>query len=195
MCGISLLFFGTFLYHSSMKNYEAHDGNVATKTLFTLTMIVLLAAAAYFPYIFQQRKIDSLNGRVSELNTQITSLEAKVSQNDMLSITSTNGATLRVYTPIRGDKVTSPLAVIGQIPGNWSFEGSFPIVLKDSSGAIIAKASATVLGNWMTSQLVPFSAQLTYSTTPTGSGTLTLQKDNPSGLPANDDTAVISVKF
>jgi hypothetical protein len=100
-----------------------------------------------------------------------------------------------LFSPPTDATISSPVAVLGKIPGSWSFEAQFPIQLKDGSGKVVAQTTAQVLGDWMTNQLVPFSAQLTYQTTPSGNGTLVLQKDNPSGLSANADSISIPIKF
>ena len=157
---------------------------------------VLIAGAGYAAYIVQQQKIN-------DLNKQITSLRSQLGDNNQpafpvkpnYTVTSKKGVHITVYYPTANAKVASPVAVIGEIPGNWSFEASFPVKLLDSTGATIASGKGNVLGNWMTSTLVPFSAQLTYTGSPSGAGTLVLQKDNPSGLAANDDSAEITVHF
>jgi hypothetical protein len=47
----------------------------------------------------------------------------------------------------------------------------------------------------MTSELVPFSLKLPYTAATPGNGSLILQKDNPSGLPQNDDSVTIPFTF
>ena len=93
-------------------------------------------------------------------------------------------------------KVVSPLEITGRVPGNWSFEASFPIVLESSSGEQIAQGVAQLQGDWMTEQPVPFIATLEFTdTTPDTNGVLVLQKDNPSGLAENDDSLRLNVRF
>lgn len=103
---------------------------------------------------------------------------------------------VRVSEPMAGSLVSSPLTVRGQARGNWFFEASFPVRLVDATGVEVAKAIATAQGEWMTEQFVPFTATLTFSAKPsTDTGTLILEKDNPSGLPENADQLIIPVKF
>ncbi len=103
---------------------------------------------------------------------------------------------VRVDAPLSGAKVSSPLTVMGSARGNWYFEASFPVILQDASGAVIAQKPAQAQGEWMTTDFVPFTVTLTFPTQPAGShGTLILKKDNPSGLPQNDDSRQIPVSF
>jgi hypothetical protein len=111
-------------------------------------------------------------------------------------------AMIRVTMPKSGATITSPLTVTGQARGNWFFEATFPVVLTDWDGRIIAQTQARAQGDWMTTDFVPFTATLTFKS-PTISNTadyakrgfLILKKDNPSGLPANDDSREIQVFF
>jgi hypothetical protein len=100
-----------------------------------------------------------------------------------------------VEIPLSGTKVTSPLVVSGRARGNWYFEASFPVKLLDGNGNQIAIAPAQAIGNWMTTDYVPFSVTLTFPTPATATGTLILQKDNPSGEPQFDDSVSIPVTF
>jgi hypothetical protein len=110
--------------------------------------------------------------------------------------TSPKGVTVRLHDWAERQAVASPLAISGEIPGNWSFEASFPIVLLDPTGKIIGQTAASLDGEWMTSNYVPFTATLTFEAPSAGgSGILTLRKDNPSGLPENDDAIEIPVTF
>ncbi|MFA7244700.1 MAG: Gmad2 immunoglobulin-like domain-containing protein [Candidatus Magasanikbacteria bacterium] len=92
--------------------------------------------------------------------------------------------------------VTSPLTITGQARGTWFFEASFPIVLTDWDGIIIASGIATAKSDWMTEEFVAFEATLTFDTpTYKNNGHLILKKDNPSGLPEYDATLEIPVLF
>ncbi len=101
-----------------------------------------------------------------------------------------------------GDVVGSPLLLNGEARGYWFFEASFPVVLTNWDGLIIAEGVATAEGDWMTEEFVPFTAKLEY-TSPYQAGdpdfmkrgSLILKKDNPSGLPEKDDAFEITVFF
>lgn len=108
-----------------------------------------------------------------------------------------------VETPQPGGIVISPLMVKGKARGNWYFEASFPVILKDANGNILAQAPAQAQGEWMTTEFVPFEVTLTFTPPKfvcfrapcTIPGTLVLKKDNPSGLPEHDDSVSIPVNI
>lgn len=103
---------------------------------------------------------------------------------------------IRVTAPTVGASVSSPLTVTGTARGTWYFEASFPVVLTDANGTIIAQKPAQAQGDWMTTEFVPFTVTLTFPhQTPGSHGTLILKKDNPSGLPQNDDSRQIDILF
>ncbi|MFA4846120.1 MAG: Gmad2 immunoglobulin-like domain-containing protein [Patescibacteria group bacterium] len=109
---------------------------------------------------------------------------------------SEQGVVLRVTSPLKDSFITSPLTITGEAPGTWYFEASFPLVLVDWDGLIIAQGHAEAQSNWMTEAFVPFVATLTFTTPDYGeNGTLILQKDNPSGLPENDDAVEVPIRF
>ena len=99
---------------------------------------------------------------------------------------------VRVNSPRINEKVEKKFAVTGEIRGNWMFEASFPIQVLDPSGNKVAQGFAMTSANWMTTEFVPFTGEITtagYS----GPATIVLMKDNPSGLPENDDSVSFTV--
>ena len=103
---------------------------------------------------------------------------------------------IRVSNPKPNQEITSPLIITGEARGTWYFEASFPIVLVDWDGLIIAEGHAEAQSEWMTEEFVPFKATVTFKApTYKNYGTLILQKDNPSGLPEHDDAIEIPVLF
>lgn len=102
---------------------------------------------------------------------------------------------IRVSIPQPNDIVTSPLIIEGEARGYWFFEASFPVRLLDASDTIIAVHHAEALKEWMTEDFVPFRATLQFETPTTDTGTLVLEKDNPSGLPEYADELRIPVRF
>jgi len=79
--------------------------------------------------------------------------------------------------------------------GNWYFEASFPVMIFDANGEKLGVVPAQAKGDWMTTEFVPFEATLTFDKPTTATGTLVLLKDNPSGLPENDNSISIPVSF
>jgi len=103
---------------------------------------------------------------------------------------------IKLETPVSGASISSPLVVKGQARGTWFFEGSFPVVLVDWDGKIIGTGIAQAQGEWMTTEFVPFLATLKFTkpdVSVSNRGALILRKDNPSGLPQNDDALEITV--
>lgn len=107
-----------------------------------------------------------------------------------------NADIIKVFTPKENQKIYSPLVIEGKARGMWFFEASFPIVLTDWDGKIIAEYYAQAHGDWMTEDYVPFSLKLEFEKPAYGErGFLILKKDNPSGLPEYDDSIEIPVIF
>ncbi len=117
--------------------------------------------------------------------------------NIFTEIGTTTEAKIILDNPKPEQNVSSPLVVSGQARGSWFFEGSFPVTLTNWDGLIIAETSARAEGDWMSEDFVPFTATLNFKNDSAVSnrGSLILKKDNPSGLPENDDYHEITVFF
>lgn len=101
---------------------------------------------------------------------------------------------IKIFTPKLGEVVQSPLLVTGEARGFWFFEASFPVKLIDEQGNLIARGIAQAQKDWMTEDFVPFKATLEFSTL-VASGSLILEKDNPSGLQENSAEVHRAVRF
>lgn len=88
--------------------------------------------------------------------------------------------------PESGATVGSPLRLVGEAPGPWFFEASFPYLLVAAGGEVLANGAATTDGDWMTEGMVPFEATIEFTVDEAIDAVLRLQKDNPSGLQEND---------
>ncbi len=102
---------------------------------------------------------------------------------------------IQVDSPLSDSVVKSPLKIIGSARGAWYFEASFPVRIFDSNGKELGVIPAQAKGDWMTTDFVPFEATLVFQIPTTETGTLVLEKDNPSGLPENSDSVSIPVRF
>jgi len=101
-----------------------------------------------------------------------------------------------VDTPQAGASIESPLTVSGRARGTWFFEASFPVVLTDWDGGIIATGIAQAQKDWMTENFVPFAATFDFpDQRPMSRGSLILEKDNPSGMSEFDDAVEMTVFF
>lgn len=103
---------------------------------------------------------------------------------------------IRAASPKPGAKISSPLKISGEARGYWFFEASFPYELQNAKGETIVQGPVPANGDWMTEDFVPFDVSITFPDQAMGSkGTLLLKKDNPSGLPENDDQLIVPVVF
>lgn len=113
---------------------------------------------------------------------------------------------IRLDNPRPNQIIQSPLTIKGEARGYWFFEASFPVVLTNWDGLIIAQGIATAQSdpatpgemNWMTTEFVPFEATLKFiidKNAYSNRGFLILRKDNPSGLPEHDDALEIPIVF
>lgn len=109
---------------------------------------------------------------------------------------SDKGVVIKINNWSDNKKIASPLTITGEVPGSWSFEASFPVVLVDWDGLIIAEKPATLQGDWMTDEYVPFSVTVEFTNASSNkNGAIILRKDNPSGLPENDDAVEIPITY
>lgn len=100
-----------------------------------------------------------------------------------------------ITSPLANESIASPLIITGRALSTWFFEASFPIQLVDADGQIVAASIATAKDDWMTTNYVDFTAELTFSEPETTTGQLIFRRDNPSGLPENNVEFVWPIKF
>lgn len=99
-------------------------------------------------------------------------------------------------TPGGSLDTSKPVVVSGKARGPWYFEASFPILIQNASGTMLAEGHAQADGEWMTNDFVPFTATVNMPPQPANSaGTIVLKKENPSGEPERDDSVMIPVVF
>lgn len=105
---------------------------------------------------------------------------------------------IKLENPLPNQIIISPLSIKGSARGSWFFEASFPVFLVDWDGRIISQGIANAKSDWMTNEFVPFEATLNFildKNVYSNRGALILKKDNPSGLPKNDDALEIPIVF
>ena len=98
-----------------------------------------------------------------------------------------------VTTPQAKSTVGRTFTVAGVAPGPWFFEAQFPIQVRDVDGNVIGRTNGTAQGDWMTEKLVTFTATIQIDATYHGPAKLILMKDNPSGMPENDDAIEVPI--
>lgn len=102
---------------------------------------------------------------------------------------------IRVSNPVPNQEITSPFAASGEARGYWFFEASFPISILDGNGNEIVMGIAEAQGEWMTEDFVPFLSNIVFEKPETSNGTIVFHRDNPSGLPENDNSIEIPITF
>ncbi len=129
--------------------------------------------------------VDPIKRRDVEIGNSDYHFTFKVTDEHMVYLNAAT-STVVVATPQPGAVVGKTFTVKGQAWGNWFFEGSFPVVLRDQMDTVISTGIAKADTDWMKDAFVPFTAKIVAPNTYSGPATLVLKKDNPSGLPAND---------
>lgn len=98
-------------------------------------------------------------------------------------------------TPKANASVTKKFTISGKAPGNWFFEASAPYMVTTAEGEKIAQGTLQAIGEWMTTDLVDFKAEVSTNPAYSGPAFLVLLKDNPSGMPENDDSLEIPISI
>lgn len=91
--------------------------------------------------------------------------------------------------------IASPVKIEGKAKGNWFFEASFPVQIVDANWKVLGQGIAQAKADWMTTSLVPFDVNITFTKPVTKNGWLVFKKDNPSGLPKNDAEYNFPISF
>ena len=147
-------------------------------------------------YLYISRQPTNYTSQPEQTKPQTPAAPEAMPQEKPTSYTSRQGMVLKVDESPQKAPLSSPYTLTGQVPGNWSFEASFPVELVGSAGNTIAQSPAQLQGDWMTTDYVPFSVTLTF-TQPSSlqPAKLILRKDNPSGLEEKADEVVIPVEL
>lgn len=159
-----------------------------TKIISLIILIIIIALVVLFKYKKTEAPTADLSN-VSETQTPGKSIPpppAKVSSDDIV-----------IDSPVSGGVVSSgTVHVSGRARGTWYFEASAPFEIQDSNKKVIAHGHVTAQGDWMTTNIVPFTGEVAF-TIPTGvtSGYIVFRNDNPSGDPAKDKQVSVPVMF
>ncbi|HEU0085385.1 MAG TPA: Gmad2 immunoglobulin-like domain-containing protein [Candidatus Paceibacterota bacterium] len=162
--------------------------------------VVVLLLIGY--YLFRQGPTNiDINVPPPEIPVTPAS-ELTAEEREMLTHIDSKKNMIVVSAPVAFATVTSPLNITGEARGGWYFEADFPVRLLDANGKVLASHYASAVLNpndpnstWMTNEFVPFSSQITFTRPTTATGTLILDKSNPSGLSAQADQLRIPVRF
>jgi hypothetical protein len=102
---------------------------------------------------------------------------------------------IKVTFPTANQIIKSPIVVTGEAKGTWFFEASAPVEIRDSNGKLLGQGPVQAEGNWMTTDFVPFKGTITFTKSSTATGTIIFKNDNPSGLPENEKSFSIPIRF
>jgi hypothetical protein len=174
-------------------NPEALNQNPTPKTSNDNHWVSILAMAIFV--VFALAVVAFLYYQNQQLKSMLASYQSQPTPVASASPTANPGMPI-VSSPSANMKVVSPLKVTGTVPAGWMFEGVFPIKLLDANQKLIVQGQAKekVAGSWQSGGPVDFTATLTFKAS-TGSGTLVLSNDNPSGIPSNSKSFEVPVSF
>ena len=156
--------------------------------IFVLILLIFLVGFLGAQYIFD--------------DTGLSEDDSNPVVNDTDEIDTGEHTLITLSAPEPNAVIESPLTITGEARGPWYFEATFPIVLTNWDGLIIAEHYAEAQGGWMTEEFVPFESVLEFESPYSEGdpdfmqrGTLILKKANASGLPEHDDAIEIPVLF
>ena len=153
-----------------------------------LVIVFLLGAVAFLSW--------KLTGQTVPATTVVTvTPKAVATSTPPKPVVDTRPLSARVSltSPKKYAKVSHTLVISGKAPGPWFFEASFPVQVRDAQDVIIGRTVAQAHGEWMTESLVDFTATIPIAASYHGPATLVLLRDNPSGLPENDDSVSVPI--
>ena len=134
-----------------------------------------------------------LGGYFLYTNSILTPIDRKTENSISPKYANATTDMIVVVSPEVGDTEEQEFIVLGKARGTWYFEASFPIVVLDTVGRVIAESHAEAKDDWMTEEFVMFAGVVKLKNPYTGSATLVLKNDNPSGEPGRDRSVSIPI--
>jgi hypothetical protein len=102
---------------------------------------------------------------------------------------------LVLQAPTEGSIVESPVSLTGEARGTWYFEAIAGVKITDANAAVLGEGIVTAQSDWMTTDFVSFDGAVSFTPPATPTGFIVFEKENPSGLPANDASISIPITF
>jgi hypothetical protein len=166
--------------------------NTTARWITGIAVVLCVGALATLAYFVWWQPKNPTEPITKETSTQ-QNTPATVSK----TVTSAKGVTIELDDWPKDSVLTGSQTITGKVPGSWSFEGEFPIDVVYEGDIGLPGATAKLQGNWMTTNMVPFTATLTFDerTMESDDVAIMLRNANPSGLPENDDSVRIPIHF
>jgi hypothetical protein len=165
------------------------------RTPYIVLIVLLIAVLAYFLFARQDTGTDVITPTPGTQNGVVNDTNGNNNNDNNQLPPAAESELIIVDNPRPNTVITSPIRLSGEARGTWYFEADFPVSLLDANGNLVATAIAQAQDEWMTEDFVPFIANLTFVAPATDTGVLVFHKDNPSGLPENDDELRVPVRF
>jgi hypothetical protein len=147
--------------------------------VFAVIIVILLAILAF---VNPPKKITVATGPVPTILNYAISPDGHV----------------EIFNPTLNQEIISPATASGSVSGGgWLFEGTFPIKVVDADGTVLGMGQVreTNPGTWTSMGEVPFSGIISFLAPHSATGTVVFSKDNPSGLPQNNESFSVPVRF
>ncbi len=156
--------------------------------LIALLLITSLVFAACEPFEATPDTDDQDNGQVDDQKDK-----DQIDEDDLEAQFEAQG--LIIDSPEADEMVQFPLVIEGEARGPWFFEASFMVELLDSNGDSLATTIVEAQEDWMQEDFVDFEGEISSANPTTDTGTLVFRKANASGLPENDLSLELPVRF
>jgi hypothetical protein len=157
------------------------------KSLFLIIIVLLIILIILFSKSSEIAKAPAVEepSATTSLSSVPTTPENGLKYKDLVKVSNLSAGAL----------IKSPFTLKGEARGNWYFEATFPVKVTDQSGKVLFQGPAHAEADWMTTEYVPFSVTLLFNPGTASTGYIILEKDNPSGDPARDDSFKIAIRF
>lgn len=162
------------------------------KKLLLISIALLVIVSAWYCFSSQKTALVDQTATTTATNTTTPDLEMIAAQ----KLIDEKKDLITLDTLKAGSRISSPVEISGQARGIWYFEASFPIELQDANRKVLAQGIGSAQDDWMTENFVPFTLTLNYKAQKSGTkGYIIFHKDNPSGMPENDDSIEVPIVF
>lgn len=161
-------------------------GDMKSHTPWIIAILILLGVVGYLSWRIFATPLASPTPEAVVQQQEATSTAVATSSAPL-------SASVHIDTPASNAVVGTTFIVTGAAPSGWYFEAVFPISVRDNADNVIGHGQAQALSDWTQPGQIRFAATTTIDTVYHGPATLILLKDNPSGLPENDDSVSMPI--